>query len=103
MQFRLYICMDMQKTKALLMSRTNKHRIEGLYHHCLISVDEVPISVKRGWDRSNSKPCKHKTSRHEKNSKKHEEMLLDSLLDGLISMSRPQQGLEINEGYFKQH
>lgn len=35
------------------MSRTLKHRIEGLYHHGLIPLKDVPRGVMKGWDRHN--------------------------------------------------
>jgi hypothetical protein len=65
------------------MSRTNKHRIEGLYHNGLISVEDVPISVKRGWDRHNAKikAFAHRTGRHEKIDKRDKEMRLDGFVD----------------------
>lgn len=56
------------------MSRTNKHRIEGLYHNGLISVEDVPISVKYGWVRHNARNEKHKTSGHEKKAKKDKDL-----------------------------
>jgi len=51
------------------MSRTNKHRIEGLYHHGLIPVEDVPLSVRQGWDRKNAMSFDHKTSGHQKAAK----------------------------------
>ena len=63
------------------MSRTNKHRIEGLYHNGLISVEDVPRSVKNGWDRHNSRTYRHKTSGYSKKSKRDKEMRLDGFID----------------------
>ena len=51
------------------MSRTLKHRIEGLYHHGLIKVEDDQRSVKNGWDRHNAKGWVDKTAGHEKKAK----------------------------------
>lgn len=51
------------------MSRTLKHRIEGLFHHGLIPLSEVPRSVMNGWDRKNAMSFAHKTGGHQKAEK----------------------------------
>jgi len=48
------------------MSRTLKHRIEGLFHHGIIPLSDVPRSVMNGWDRHNARSFPHKTGAHEK-------------------------------------
>lgn len=61
------------------MSRTKKHVIEGLYHHGIIPLSEVPRSVMNGWDRKNAMSFPHKTGAHEKHSRVNQEKEISDL------------------------
>jgi len=66
------------------MSDTNKHRIEGLYHHGIIPLKDVPRSVVNGWDRQLYKGAEHRTSGYEKRSRIDQERTISDLEDSPI-------------------
>ena len=78
------------------MSKTTKHRIEGLYRNGMIDVEDVPRSVRNSWDRHNSKNYNGATSGYGKKHKRDKEIRLDGFIDAFkeIEFERTYKGLD---------
>jgi len=54
------------------MSDTNRHKIEGKFNNKVIDLDDVPLNIRKKWDRENFNIVKEKTLKIKKrNSNSH--------------------------------